>query len=79
MSEVIYSTNEAAGALPNGTLVAKTNSKPEDTHRDGARATVIGSIGPIYIGGQPLYGYWVRWESQVLPPVFIVGNRIKLP
>lgn len=75
--EVIFTTNQAQGAIPNGTRVKKINSTTEDTHGDGACAIVLGSIGPIYQAGLPLYGYFVRWDN-LEPPVFIQGNRIKV-
>lgn len=75
--EVVYTTNQAEGAILNGTTVEKTNSVADDAHRDGARAVVIGSLGPIYQACLPLYGYWVRWVD-LDPPVFIQGKRIKV-
>ncbi len=75
--EVVFTTNQAEGAILNGRLVSKINSTADDGHRDGARAVVIGSIGPIYQAGLPLYGYWVRWADLEVP-VFIQGNRIKV-
>lgn len=74
--EVIFTTNQAEGAILNGEAVQKINSKADDGHRDGARAVVIGSLGPIYQAGLPLYGYWVRWDDLQVP-VFIQGNRIR--
>ncbi len=78
MFEVAYTASQAAGGIPNGAVVLKTNSGPGDGHSDGARAVVIGSLGPIYQAGRPLYGYWVRWDDLDLP-VFIQGDRIKVP
>lgn len=43
----VYTTNQAMGAIPNGTVVVKTNTATDDGHKDGDRATVVGSIGPI--------------------------------
>lgn len=45
--EIIYTTEQAPGALPNGTLIEKVNSKPGDAHPDGSRGTIIGSWGPF--------------------------------
>ncbi len=75
--EVVFTTNQVEGAILNGTIVVKTNSVADDGHRDGARAVVVGSLGPIYQVGLPLYGYWVLWDD-LEPPVFIQGNRIEV-
>lgn len=76
MSEIVYTTNQAAGAIANGTVVVKTDTVEGDGHKDGDRAVVV--VGPIYQAGLPLYGYWVRWQD-LDAPVFIQGNRIKVP
>ncbi len=74
-----FTSDEAPGAFPNGTRVAKINSQPGDARPDGSRATVIGSIGPIPhpLTGRTTYGYFV--SSPSIPhPVFITGDRIEL-
>ncbi len=76
--EVLFTTKEAPGALRNGTIVEKIDSKPEDTHRDGARATIMGSLGfqddPILTSE---YGYFVVWDDMLGVPVFTAGHRIR--
>ena len=70
-----FTRNEAPGALRNGTLVEKVNSKPGDTHQDGARATIVGSLGPAdHLTSK--YGYFVVWDDIPGVPVFIAGKRI---
>jgi hypothetical protein len=63
-----------------GTRVEKTLSKPDDGHPDGARATVLWSLGPLHkdAGEFPAgtYGYFVRWDDFP-DPVFVVGTRIR--
>ena len=75
-----FTRNEAPGALRNGTLVEKVNSKPGDTHQDGARATIVGSLGPHkWSAPHPTskYGYFVVWDDIPGVPVFIAGERIR--
>jgi hypothetical protein len=73
MVEIVFSPDEAPGALANGTRVRKINSVPTDTHTDGAPATVLGSVGPAL--GQ--FGYWVEWDDIPGVPVFIAGERLE--
>jgi hypothetical protein len=55
--------------------VQKTRTSAGDTHQDGAYATVLGSIGP-YLG---TFGYWVEWYDRPGAPVFIHGDRLRVP
>lgn len=77
-----YTTEQAAGAIENGTPVVKCNSAKDDAHADGSLASVIGSIGPFArmrarYGEAGQYGYWVRWNDLPGTPVFIAGHRIR--
>lgn len=76
---IFYVTDQAPGALPNGTRVAKVGTQDGDTHRDGAPGTVIGSIGPADLPKHPgiRYGYFVRFDDAPQFPAFISSNRIK--
>lgn len=58
-----------------GARVTKINSKPDDTHRDGALARVADVLGPDTLGG---FGYFVKWDDIPEVPVFIAGSRLKL-
>jgi len=74
----VYSSAEAEGAMPNGTLVEKQNSEPEDGHPDGERGKIVGSMGPLE---EPVlgcrYGYFVMWEENPEVPVFIMETKLK--
>ncbi len=74
-----YTTDEAPGAMPNGTIVTKVNSLPTDAHPDGTPALIIGSVGPVDLPDFPgvKYGYFVVWDDMPSVPVFIAGNRIE--
>ncbi len=72
----MFTTDQAEGAIPNGTLVAKVNSEEGDTHGDGARAKVLGSIGPV-AGLPDPYAYFVEWLDLPGVPVGIAGHRIR--
>ena len=76
--EVVFTSKEAPGALRNGTIVEKVNSESGDSHQDGARATAMGSVGPVDIPGVPTrYGYFVVWDDMPGLPVWIAGHRIR--
>ena len=61
-----------------GTRVSKIASVPGDTHQDGARATVVGSIGPVpYQDRLVTYGYFVEWDDLPGVPVAISSWRIE--
>ncbi len=77
LAEVVSTHDQAPGALPNGALVEKLNTEPGDTHRDGARAVVVGSLGP-YDGLPDPYGYFVEWDDIPGVPVAIGGHRIRV-
>jgi hypothetical protein len=66
--------------LPRGARVEKINSKPGDTHLDGALARVLEKVGPALpeSGAPGTYGYFVEWDSHPGIPVFIAGTRLHL-
>lgn len=65
---------QAEGAWPSGARVTKTGSLPGDTHQDGARATVLGSIESTNDG----YYYFVAWDDAPLFATLIAGCRCEL-
>jgi hypothetical protein len=67
-----HTRDEAPGAMRNGTRVGKINSTPQDSHQDGALATILGSMR------HPEHGiaYFVEWDSHPLHAVLIVANRV---
>ena len=74
---VAFTSDQAPGAIANGALVEKVNSGPGDAHTDGARATVVGSFGPVSLPDR--YFYFVEWEDYPGLPVGIGGHRIRVP
>jgi len=76
---VVASREQAPGAIPNGTLVEKCRTEPGDTHRDGERGTVYGSMGPAPVPGlgERCYVYWVEWERHPGIPVAVADYRIR--
>ena len=88
--EIIVGQDE--GRWPKGTKVQKINTRPGDTHRDGALGTIVGAFGPItaslraelIIGlakkgtdGDVEYIYWVVWDDIPGISVAITDNRIE--
>jgi hypothetical protein len=75
---MLYTTNQAPGAMPNNTLIEKCNSEPNDSHPDGALGRVLGSIGPFELPAIPdRYGYWVEWADDLGFPVFVRETRLR--
>lgn len=72
---VAFTTEQAPGAILNGTVVQKVKSEAADTHSDGSLAKVVGSIGPFEDQGAT-YGYFVEWDDMPMVPVFIAGDRV---
>jgi hypothetical protein len=78
-ASVFWTSEEAPGAIKNGTIVEKTASVPGDGHQDGARAKVLGSIRvPVPSNpGEPKFGYFILWDDSPDKPCFIADIRIK--
>ena len=77
---VVWTENQAEGALPNGSRVEKVNSERADGHRDGALGTVIGSIAvPETPGLTDRYVYFVAWDEDPAAgiPVGIRAGRVR--
>jgi hypothetical protein len=76
---IIFTSQEAVGAFPNGTRIKKHSSEDEDGHADGELGTVVGSLGPM----QPepkfncKYGYFIEWDTTPGVPVFTAGFKVK--
>lgn len=68
----MHTTEQALGAIPNGSVVAKTNTKPGDGHQDGDRGKVIGSVA---VDGR--YLYFVEWDDAKGLAVGLEGSRIR--
>jgi hypothetical protein len=67
------------------TRVEKINSKPDDTHQDGAAATILTSYwhgdndrfsSEHNISGECI-GCLVEWDDMPGVPVFILSSRIR--
>jgi len=70
--DVFVITDQAAGALPNGTLVEKVATEEGDTHVDGDRAKVLGSAV-----GEGNLVYFVEWLDLPGIPVGVGSQRIR--
>jgi hypothetical protein len=85
-SGIFYTTEQAEGAFPNGTRIEKIQSDETDSHRNGAKGKVIGSMGnkSTSITISTKYGsrisnyiYFVEWDDTPDIPVAIAGFRLK--
>lgn len=77
---ILYTLNQAEGALLNGTRVRKVNSEPGDRHQDGAVGKVIGSVEADPLSGfTDRYVYFVAWDTGPGAglPIGIREGRIK--
>ena len=88
--EILVGNEE--GRWPKGTRVKKVNTRPDDSHQDGALGTIVGALGPASasqraeliielakqgIDGDIEYIYWVEWDDAPGIPVAITDNRIE--
>lgn len=69
-----HTQDRAQGALVNGTRVRKIRSDSSDTHKDGALATILGSMG---LPDKKLCVYFVEWDDVPGYAVAIAGYRIE--
>jgi hypothetical protein len=79
VGRVVFTRKQARGALPNGTLVEKCNSRPLDDHQDGSRGTIVGSLGREsgLMGSYAGHFYFVEWEDHPCIPLGIADYRIR--
>jgi hypothetical protein len=62
---IIFTRNQAEGALPKGSRVVKVKSEAGDAHPIGSLATVLGSIPvPPPLDKASLYFYFVGWDDN---------------
>ncbi len=72
--DVVPPEMQSDGAsLRRGDLVEKTASEPGDAHPDGARGTILGSMGDNDTG----MAYFVGWDDNPGLPVGIASHRIR--
>ncbi|MFQ5874778.1 MAG: hypothetical protein ACE5JL_13425 [Dehalococcoidia bacterium] len=77
MKGVLFTTDQAPGAIPNGTRVEKINSEPGDGHPDGTTGRVIGSVAVEDPRLPARYVYFVEWVDLPAVPVAVGDNRIR--
>jgi hypothetical protein len=70
--KIAFTTNQAPGALPNGTEIIKIKSEPRDANPVGTRGKVLGSMSHPDVG----LGYFVEWTHMRGVPVFVVDWKI---
>ena len=71
---VVRVTSQVPGAILNGTLVEKVNSRDGDSHKDGDRARVVGSI----VGREGQIAYCVEWDDLPGLTVFVGAERVRV-
>lgn len=74
---IAHCTNQAEGAIKNGSRIEKCNTAGDDAHPDGSLGTVLGSLGPVNVDGLNGYLYCVEWDDRPGLPVFVSSPRIK--
>lgn len=70
----VFTRDQAAGAIPNGSKIVKTKSDGTDSNPDGTPGKVLGSFHPT---GVPYPMYFVEWDRKPHIAVAISGPRIK--
>lgn len=77
-----YTSEQAEGAIPNGTLVAKRASEPGDGTPDGTHGTVLGSIDGMAFDPEMCrrldarFMYWVEWSISPRVAVAVVDRKV---
>jgi hypothetical protein len=76
-----FTTDEALGAISNGSLIVKVCGDIDDRTAIGTKGKVLGSLTintPIATKfGDVLYGYFVEWETAPKNAVFITDVKIR--
>lgn len=80
----VYSTEQAEGAIANGTRIVKCLDEPGDKHKIGDQGVVIGSIDardvpdpPLIDGKRSDYLYFVEWDDFPEAPICVVSLKIE--
>lgn len=68
----VFTTDQAEGAIPNGTRIVKTWKETGDMTPLGAQGTVLGSVYERRLG----YGYFVEWDHFPKRAVFVSEKKI---
>jgi hypothetical protein len=81
-------TEEAEGAIPNGSRVRKINSEEGDAHDDGSLGTVVGSMDATGLPEDLLaclpehlvseYVYFVAWDADPELHVGTMGAKVEV-
>lgn len=66
----MFSRDQAAGAIPNGTRISKVLSEIGDAHEIGELGTVLGSMPMAGLGFDGDFFYWIEWDNM---PKVVVG------
>ncbi len=70
-----FTTEQAEGALPNGTRIEKTKSEPKDATPGGTPGTILGSIShPGVMNGAIMY--FVEWDDRPKVAVGVMGWKL---
>jgi hypothetical protein len=71
--EGMFTRGQYPGAMRNGSRVEKIQSKPEDSHPDGAQATVLGSFGHPQVG----VAYFVEFDDWPKSAAMVTADRLR--
>ncbi|MCK1670337.1 hypothetical protein [Bradyrhizobium sp. 150] len=68
---IVFTTDQAPGAIPNGTPIVKVFSEERDANPVGTTGVVLGSMSD----GERT-GYFVEWQTMPGVPVFVAEFKI---
>lgn len=69
----VFTTNQANGAIPNGTRIVKVAREPGDITPLDTKGLVHGSIYSEKAG----YAYFVEWDHLPRTVILVVGKKIE--
>lgn len=77
-----YTTQSAAGAIPNGTAIEKQNEELGDNHHNGTPGIIIGSLpnpdnNQVRADLIVKFLYFVDWNNSGIP-VGTIDHKIKI-
>lgn len=69
----VHTQRQAEGAIPNGTVVVKTNSEKGDGTPNGTQGKVLGSLFVDVAG----YFYFIEWDTMPTFAIGCIANKIR--
>jgi len=70
---IAFTTQQAKGAMPNGTRIVKVKTEKGDANPVGTKGVIVGSLGHPSLAD---IGYFVKWDSAPDIPMVVLSWKI---